>query len=777
MHKEAVEALEFHRILDAVSSYTHGEPSLGAVSGIRPLSSADEIKKRFGLVADIRRLNSEGAPLSFLPFSDISGLIERVRPEDSLLEPLELYSFVPVLFMLSDISETLSGRPDLRCLSELALEGFPELLGRIESSIDGEGRILDEASPELYEIRTRKRTLDGRIRKRLEDIIKDRGVAPFLQEPFFTRRTGRWVIPVRMDSKGQVQGLVHDVSRTGETAFVEPLEIIGLANELENLVAEEKTEEIRILKAISKKVRAEADLLISRFDALIYLDVLNAIASLSDRLRCSVPEINEGSLIDIRGGRHPLLMLLKDSGGVVPLDIRLDAEGPVMVITGPNAGGKTIAIKTAGLLQMMALSGMPVPADGSSSFPLLKEILVDIGDEQSIESSLSTFSAHVSNIARIIERAGAGTLVLMDELGTGTDPAEGAALSCAVLRELKDKGSFVLATTHLVDIVGFVHKTDGMLNASMEFDRSTLSPLYRLRAGEPGESHALLTAEKFGMPGGVLRLARELLGSLKAELQRLLRDLMERRAFYEEKVAGIEGEKARIREKEALLSKRLSDADVEKKSILVRAYEESREIIREAKKEVQAALRDEKQSKERLKRLAKIETETEKKAEAALPPAPPPEELKAGDKVFVRSLGKDAEIVEVDAGAGRIKVRTRGITADVPISSVSLPREKETSESGYKAPKGAETARDEEAATAELNIIGLRVDEALARLERFLNDAVLGGLDRLVIIHGLGTGALLKAVRGHLKGHPLVKELRGGKQSEGGEGVTVVALK
>ncbi|HXX53671.1 MAG TPA: hypothetical protein VEI28_03780, partial [Thermodesulfovibrionales bacterium] len=428
--ENALNLLEFPKLLKILSKYSHSEATDKAIEAITPLAHKEEIEKRLGQVNDIRRMSQDNDSLRLSSFSDIAPLLASLKPDGAVLDARELSLFTGFLSVLSGISSQLGGRIDLLFLKEISdrLTGFPHILTLLARSVDSEGNILDTASSLLAELRSGVRQLEGKVRKRLEEMMRDERMSHFLQDSFITERSGRWVIPVRMDSKGQVPGVVHDVSRSGETAFIEPLAIIGLSNELENLIAEQKVEEMRILRDICSKIRVVADEMSAQYSAIVHIDMLYCIAQFADELGMQTPRINGMGMIHLVGARHPLLSLALGRAGVqkvVPLDVRLGEENTIMVITGSNAGGKTIAIKTIGLLQLMAISGMPVPADSSSRFPLIHSLLIDIGDEQSIENNLSTFSAHVSNISGILKKADENSLVLIDELGTGTDPEEG----------------------------------------------------------------------------------------------------------------------------------------------------------------------------------------------------------------------------------------------------------------------------------------------------------------------------------------------------------------
>ncbi len=778
--------LEFGKLLGIISELSHSEASRKSVLEIRPLGSLEEIRSRQGLVGEIMRLSQESNPIKLSDFPDVTMLISRVRPEGAVLEARELADFVPVLEVISDISWQVHEHEGLPLLKELTfdLTGFPDILRTLKKSVDGEGNILDSASALLSELREKTRRLEGRIRKKLEELVRDENIAVFLQDDFITRRSGRWVIPVRMDSKGQVAGVVHDVSKSGETAFVEPLVIINLANELENLYAEQKAEEIRILKSISARLRQSADGIDAEYRILVRLDILNCISSFAVSNDMEIPEIGNSAGIRLVQARHPLLLLaLRKSAAsrsVVPLDVHLGGDDTVMVITGSNAGGKTISIKTIGLLLLMALSGMPIPARSSSRFPLTGNLLADIGDEQSIENNLSTFSAHISNLSFILKNAGPRSLVLVDELGTGTDPEEGAALACAVLQELRKSGALVFATTHLADIKGFVHRTAGMVNASMEFDQETLTPLYKLRIGEPGQSYAIETARRYGLPGHVIDSAKAMLGGLKIEFDNLIVELNRKRAEQDRLLEELRIKKEELDKRNLQLEMRLEEARERREAIISESYREASDVVRDTKRQMGFLMEELKKTEKEKRRglLKQVEAkqkeiqerarEYDKEDAAALPL----EEISEGETVFVRSLGCDARVVHIMPSQNRLKVSAGGKEIEVPAGEIRMRK----GEKMDTAEKVSYPETPEEAVPFRINLLGLRVDEALSRLEPFLNHASLAALPEVVIIHGVGTGILSRAVKEHLDGHPLVSHFRKGEKSEGGAGVTVATL-
>lgn len=785
--KNTLELLEFDRLLEIISSAGHSEISKQAVLGIAPLFSVDDIRSRFILIEDIRRISCQGAPLRLHVFEDITYLLGRVRPQGALLEASEISAFVPVLDMALEISTQVSELEEFKALSELTrqLTGQPDLLKTIQKSIDADGHIKDSASPALANIRRELRRLEMGIQKKLEEMTRDASLSVFLQDDFITKRAGRWVIPVRMDSKGMVPGVVHDISKSGETAFIEPLSVIHFSNELENLSAEERAEELRILRAISAAIREKADGIAAEFAVIVHLDMLNCIARFADQLHMEVPEISEANTIRLVQARHPLLSLSLEKTGsdrkVVPLDLRLGGEETAMVITGSNAGGKTISIKTVGLLLCMALSGMPVPASSSSSFPLVSSLLVDMGDEQSIEGNLSTFSAHIRNIAQILETADATAMVLIDELGTGTDPDEGTALACAVLKELQQKGSLVFATTHLMGIKGFVHRAPNMANASMEFDKTTLTPLYRLRTGEPGQSHALEIARKYGLPDHVVDAAKELLGGGKVELDDLMADLNDKRAEYKQLLEELRRKQTEAEIKEKEISRRIAEAEAKKRELLAEAHKQALDIVSDIKRQMRLELDEIKKKEKKViqEKIKEVELKqrqiTETLAQYAMDESGTLsiQDIHVGDMVFVQSLGYDGAVSGIMAKADRVKVISGSKEILVPVSDIRIKKGRAVAENkGKTLPQDA----PDETVPSRINLVGMRVDEALSRLEPFLNHASLAGFREVTLIHGYGTGILAKAVREHVTRHPLIKQFRHGDPSEGAGGVTIVTL-
>lgn len=783
---ETLKRLELHKILSAVAQLSHSDLTSKQIMAIMPSTDLESIRLISEQIEELRKLLKHGIQLSLSKFEDIRPLLDALRPADRSLAPLELLVFIPVLQAFSTISRQLERRNDISKLRLITpqLKAFPEILEPLSASIDDEGSILDAASRELREIRRAKRSLTARIRKKIDQIIRDNNIEIFLQDDFITQRSGRWVIPVRMDSKGMVRGVVHDVSASGETAFMEPLEIIPFVNELENLTAEEKGEELRVLRQLSAWIREDAAELEGCFNTLLRLDMLNSIAVFSENYQLETPHINEIGELRLCQARHPILLMLQKErkiSAVEALDLEISADKSVMVITGPNAGGKTIALKTAGVLSLMALCSLPVPAEGAgSSFPLLDTILVDIGDEQSIEESLSTFSAHVARIATILDQASRRTLVLLDELGAGTEPQQGAAIACGVLQDLQERGATVIATTHLSEIIGFVHHSEAMINAGMEYNSETYTPLYRLISGEPGHSHAIEIARRYGMPERVIAFAKNMLGNAGSEFTSLLAELRNSRAELLEKSKALLHQQEILRVKEQELEQKTKAIELAKREASDKAWVEARELISATKRRMNLLLEEYRREK-RSETIDKLRESGDRLTKALKPEERhervglKTELLKAGDTVHISTLGHDGTVLSVDHKNAKVRIASGSIELDVKFTDLASALHARRS----AAVKSVQTLWQlEEPAVGEyeLKLIGLRVDEALDLLEPFLNQALIKNINELRVVHGIGTGRLRDAVREYLGRHPLVKSWRSGAPHEGRDGATVVTL-
>ncbi|HIJ81112.1 MAG TPA: endonuclease MutS2 [Desulfuromonadales bacterium] len=786
---ETLTRLEFDKLLAEIALHANCNASAELIRFVRPQRDIGSIRTTSARIEEIRQLDRQGIVLALGGFDNIRPALDMVRPAGSLLSPHELLPFIPLLRLYAALARQLSPRNDIPHLKNMEpqLRGFPDILEPLEASIDRDGSIMDSASPLLKDIRRAKRGLAGRIRKKIEEIIRSSGIEIFLQDDFITQRSGRWVIPVRMDSKGMVKGVVHDVSSSGETAFMEPLEIIPFVNELENLTAEEKGEEIRILRQLSGWIREDSAEIAACFETLLQLDVLNSMARFALQYDLQTADINEQGTLRLVDARHPLLLMLQRQGAlqhVEPLMLELGLEererASVMVITGPNAGGKTIALKTAGILALMALCGLPVPAGPRSTVPLLNALLVDIGDEQSIAQSHSTFSAHAARIASILEESSGRSLVLLDELGAGTEPLQGGAIACGVLSELQQRGSLVIATTHLSEIIGFVHRSPGMLNAGMEFDDRTFTPLYRLIPGEPGQSHAIEIARRFGMPERVIEFARRMLGSAGSEFASLLRELRQRRSDYEELRRTLESRERDLELRARHLDEQKKELAGARREAAEKGWADAKDLIAITRKRMNGLL-DELKQGNRTEIVEKLR-QAEKQLTTALKPQIvteydiPLTDVSTGDTVRIGSLGCNAVVLSRDERQGKVRVRAGRMELDVQVTDLFMQRRSTGREREKKPAVPSWLANVAEHDQRELKLIGMRVEQALTELDTFINRASSASLHEVRIIHGVGSGRLRDVVREELQRHPLVNNLRPGEPHEGRDGATVVTL-
>ena len=656
-----------------------------------------------------------------------------------------------------------------------ALPACPDLASALHEALDPDGRLTDRASPRLRALRRQITALRADLQARVERLLDHPTVAPALQERYVTLRNGRYVIPVRDDARRAVRGIIHDRSQSGATVFVEPDETIPLNNELTRLCLEERDEERRILGELTDAVRRGLPALAELVEGLGAVDLVFARAALAERLRASEPLVETGGDLDLRAARHPLLVAQRweapaEAGDVVPIDLRVPADRPGLVLSGPNAGGKTVALETGGLLVLMAQSGCHIPAAPESRVPLTDRVLAVIGDEQSLAQDLSTFSSFVCQVREILDVAGPGSLVLLDELGAGTDPSEGAALGAALLEALLDRGARVIATTHLEPLKVFAQTEPRLQNATVAFDAARLEPTFRLEYGHPGPSHALTIGERLGLPAAVIARARGHVGEESRRLETLLATLEART-----REAAARGALAVRRETEA------ADALAGARRAAERARAEALELRRAAEEEARALLADARrrvgQELDRLKtdgtsrrREAQEAYRRLRAAEATLRPVPSASDEPAPPgEVQVRGLGLRGRVVgEAD---GLVTVQAGRITVKVARSEIEPATGRARLEPG---PSMSLPVRED--VPRELHLLGLTSDEARTAVEKFLDNATLAGHREIRLVHGKGTGALRRAVEECLRGHPLVGSFHLAEPTAGGTGVTIVAL-
>ncbi len=801
------DTLEFPKILARLAKYTDFSAGADLALTLTPAPDYREARERLALTAEARALFVARPDFALGGISDIRPWIEQAR-HDVIIMPQDMLKVRDTLLGAEKVHRVLTRlEAQFPNLADIAwrIAPQPHLITAITRVLDDRGEVRDSASPELARIRHDLRVSQDRIQERLRRMVTSPEIARYLQDTVITRREGRFVIPVQASYKGQVPGVVHDRSATGMTLFMEPLAVVELNNALRELTLAEEEEVYRILAALTRQVADAGVVLDALIQALAELDLVLARARYADEIQATqpellplpgaLPEVKEenhgvGAVLRLEGARHPLL----DPQKVVPVDILLDAETHILILTGPNTGGKTVSLKTAGLLLLMAQAGMHVPADAGSALSFFEAVYADIGDEQSIEQSLSTFSSHLANIVSFLEKVDHRSLVLLDELGAGTDPAEGSALARALLENIRKRRSMAFVATHYPELKLYAHNTPGVRNASMEFDTETLAPTYRLTIGLPGRSNAFAIARRLGVPESVVAMAQGMISGTDLRAEDMLEDLHQlrleaarardaaRQARHEAQVLG------------ANLRKRLSGIEEERRTILEQARETANAEVQAVRLELEVLRRKLRVEPVRDVRDSLAQTvsamTTELDQVAALVPnlAPAPladEGLESaaalettqpvgpprpGDTVRLATLGLEGVLVRVDGNEALVQagpVRTR-----VPFESLTLVhRERRVApEISAAMPEAGPSPG------LQLDLRGLTAEEALLRLDRYLDQATMARLPWVRIVHGKGTGTLRREVRRLLGEHPLVTRYESATERDGGDGVTLAHL-
>ncbi|MHB0913779.1 MAG: endonuclease MutS2 [Armatimonadota bacterium] len=771
MDSHSLAVLEYDAVISMLRDRT--ACALGDDLARRLEPSADLLTIREGLRETgeaLTIIEEEGA----LPL----GGIHDIRPQvtraamDALLDPSELLSVAETLSSGRRLRTFVQKRESLKLAEIAANIGQHERLEKsVEATVSDTGEVRDTASPELARIRSKLKTLHSRLAERLQGIMHSEHRS-MIQDPVITQRGGRYCVPVKAEHRHQFPGIVHDVSGSGATVFMEPTSVMETANELVELFAKEQREIERILRKLSGEVAAQAPEITITLSALARLDLASAKGMLAADMDAVEPVLSRDGRVEFEKARHPLL-----SGEVVPIDVELGKRFRTLLITGPNTGGKTVTLKTIGLLTLMAQSGLFVPAQ-SAETGVFEAVFADIGDEQSIEQSLSTFSAHMTNIVEIMGSLGGSALVLLDEIGAGTDPAEGAALAKAILDHLHSRGAVTVATTHYGELKEYAFAREGVENASVEFDSETLRPTYRLMVGVPGESNAFAIAVRLGLPEGIVRAAGELVSGGEAT-DTMIRRIEEsyRSASEREQLA----EQA-SRDADILRSRyeaRLAELDELRRQMGSRFADEVDARVREKLAELDEILSElkqrpaEKEVQQGRERFRKKVREIRSEIAESLPKGPEPTEhtFKAGDRVRVASFGAEGDLLN-EPGEGDALVSVGTIKVSVPFSDLRPVRREKPRREASSVPM-ARTAN----VSPEIMLIAQRAEEALENLDKYLDDACLAGLSSVRIIHGKGTGALRKAVWEFLKGHHAIASYRLANADEGGAGATVAEFK
>ncbi len=786
-------ALELDKVLALLAEETGCADAADLARELEPASSLFEAKRRMDETDAAYQLMARfGAP-SFGQMKNVDNALRRAEAGASLSlrELLDIAETLRVIRSVFDWRRHCEGMETVLDDRFSVLAPNKYLEEKIGTTVVSEEEVADNASPALADIRRKMRAAALRIREQLDRMIRSPAYQKLLQDPIVTIRDGRFVVPVKAEHRAEVPGLVHDTSASGATVFVEPMGSVEANNELKVLESRESAEIERILAALSAEIGNFADAISADYGILVELNLIFAKARLAYKMKAVCPRLTDDGQIRLRHARHPLI----DSQKVVPIDVELGVDFDTLVITGPNTGGKTVTLKTIGLLTLMAMCGLMPPVDDGSSLSVFSSVLADIGDEQSIEQSLSTFSAHMTNIIRILGDADEGSLVLLDELGAGTDPVEGAALAIAILERLREQGARIAATTHYAELKAYAIQSPGVENGSCEFDVKTLRPTYRLLVGVPGRSNAFAITERLGMDPAVVAGARDRISGDDRRLEDVVTELEDRRCALERELqtareATQAAEQARLRaeteleELDRLREQELGQARDEARRLLERARNEAEGLIQELdelRRQKNAADFSSRalEAKSRLRsRLNAAENAvdpvTKRRREAPVPSRP----LHEGDTVLLLDIGKEAVVLTPPDSAGHVEVQAGIIRTRVPLTELRLLDNRKAAPAA--GPKGRSVSSGESRASrsvrTELDLRGQTANEALLEVDRFIDDAVMAGLGQITVIHGKGTGALRSAVHAHLRTHPSVKSYRLGTFGEGENGVTIVEI-
>ena len=797
---KALGTLEYFKILDMLADCAATEGARARALSLRPDHHPERIRKKLAQTSDAKKLASVKGKPPFGNVKDIGGALERAE-KSAVISTRELLDIAEVLYvarrLLDYYNTDRRGELESTSLDEIfgRLQPDRTLENKITKAIVAEDMIADEASPELAEIRRKIKAAQNRIRESLQRYVQGETYSRYLQDNIITMRNGRYVIPVKAEYKNEIKGLIHDTSASGATLFIEPMAVVEANNELRELESREQHEIERILAELSADCAAVSDVISRDYHAITELAFIFAKAELSLRLDATAPALTEERCVELYRARHPLL----DKNKVVPVTILLGKAGgrdyTTLVVTGPNTGGKTVTLKTVGLFALMAQSGLHIPADDSSRICVFDKVLADIGDEQSIEQSLSTFSAHMVNIAGIMKTVDDRSLVLFDELGAGTDPTEGAALAIAILEAIRRRGALCVATTHYAELKAYALETDGVANASCEFDVETLRPTYRLIIGSPGKSNAFAISLKLGLDPNIIEDAKKRISGDEKRFELLVEKLEESRIEMERQ----RDEAARLRreyeafkaEQEEKIRRRLAEAERELEKAQAKAIQivESAKLTSEFVLEELEELKRQRDSEMLGDRLDAARREIRRKLRNARNEATPvrevtdeeyvlPRPLKKGDEVLIVNIGKRGVLTSDPDESGNVTVKAGIISTKTNIKNLKLIEESVTVTDSERKQYTAKQYRDVvvKSVSPTLDLRGQTGDDGWHYTDKYLDDAKLAGVHSVTLIHGKGTGALRRALWDQLKKDPRVKSYRLGAYGEGDAGVTVVEL-
>ena len=786
------ESLELHKILEMLAEEASNERTRQAALSLEPVTDLEAVKREVKKTSQAFDLSVKYGTPAFTGFKDVRGSLNRAKSGASLTlkELLEISQMLYQIRILSDWNKSRGDEETL--LDELFASLSPDkyLEDRIKDSILSEEEIADTASSALANIRRKIAQAGVKIRQSLDNIVKNSEIQKSLQENIITMRDGRYVIPVKAEHRGNIPGLVHATSSSGATYFIEPISVVEANNEIRVLQGEEQEEIERIIAELSSECAVRADSISESYLICAELNLYFAKSNLAAKMRASEPEISDDGRIDLKKARHPLI----DKNKVVPVDIKIGYDYQALIVTGPNTGGKTVLLKTVGLLTAMTMCGLLIPAGDGSHISVFENILVDIGDRQSIEDSLSTFSSHMSSVVEILDIADCNSLVLFDELGSGTDPIEGAALAVSIIDELNSRGSRLLVTTHYQELKLYAIEREGIENASCEFDMAAMQPTYRLIIGSPGKSNAFSISSKLGMPESIIVRASELVSTENRRFEEVIASLEETHSELERKTS--EAEKLRRENEQKLkeLEKEIEALNKSKDDEIAKARVQAMRIVESCRMQADALMDElneikKQKDKENFSQLAvnarsKSKSSLNKMFDTANPIMAaehkeyvPPRPFKRGDSVAIVDINKKGILASDPDSSGMVFVQSGIMKTKISVKKLRLIEPEKVTYQNKKVSTKGVRSKMERSSSMELDIRGYAVDEGIHEVDMFLDNAVLSGAGIITVIHGKGTGTLRQGIHRHLKSHPSVRSFRLGAFGEGEDGVTIVELK
>lgn len=786
--------LELDKILIMLSELATTKEAKDAALSLVPSNDYENVKIQLKHTEDAYILSAKYSAPSFTRVTDVLNIISRAKSGASLT----IAELISVSAVLNNIRRVKGYFETYSKETSTSLDEFFELLypnkfleDKINNAIKNDEEISDNASPALLDIRRKIKSLSSNIRSRFDKILRDSSTNKFLQENIVTQRDGRYVVPVKSEHRNEISGLIHDISASGATVFIEPMVIVELNNELRVLVTKERVEIEKIIYELSQEVSAHSETLISSYNILTKLDLIFSKSALAYKMMASVPKINSQGRIFLKNARHPLINNKK----IVPITVSLGNEYNTLIITGPNTGGKTVTLKTVGLLTLMTMCGMMIPVDDNSEVAVFEKVLVDIGDEQSIELSLSTFSSHMVNIINIIDNSNSDSLILLDELGGGTDPVEGAALARSILEYLHFKGAKIISTTHYSELKTFALETKGVENACFEFDLNSLKPTYKLMIGIPGKSNAFDIAKSLGLSDDIIINAKSSLSEDDIKFEKLANELEAMRKETEKDKEIAAQIRLKLTEERNELKSRIDELESKKEKIIERARRDSENLLstarfksnellnnlEEIKKQLNANNSSELVNKAKLlvkQGIGEIEDIADPISESDNRNYTLPRPLNINDKVIINDINKNGTVLKIDAKNNKAYISAGNINLWVDYSNLHLDLDTKNNNSNKNLTrKVSKSVSKDKSITGEIDIRGFACDEGVMEVDRYIDSAILSGIETITVIHGKGTGVLRNAIHSHLRKHKNVEGFRVGTFGEGENGVTIVTLK